>query len=141
MVVVKEISTTQFNRDYVGKENINEPMLLTYYGEPICQLYPIDVKIKHKIENRNDKGVIERKVIYDAKKESIDVGNESSRTGQCNVCFEFRELQYGVTLGPNGTKRCWMCKDCTEKSQGQPVETGFGPKDMLGAGNGHTFYG
>lgn len=117
---MKEISTTKFTKEYIGGKKVSEPMVLTYYGEPICYLYPSDHKVVTKIEKRED-GRIERKSVYEAKPEKLDVDQGTTHTGQCAVCGEFGPLRYGFIVGEDqGLKARWMCQKCYEKGGNKP---------------------
>lgn len=130
----KEVSTSRFIRDYVGKQDITEPLFITHRELPYCYVYPVDMIIAGRIDNAP---------IFKAEPTNEKVlqpeDETAKRQGQCQVCYEFAPLKFGYVVGPHGMIGRWLCSECLSK--GQNNKDGFGPSDMISANKGHKFYG
>lgn len=136
---MRRISSSQFNREFIGRKKITEPLILTYYDEPIAYIYPADTQMVAGFSRvEGTEGPV---TVYKAEgKKDTEVDKKfATHTGQCQVCFEFGPIKYGQVIGEHGGAMRWLCQKCYEK--GEKDTTGFGPKDMTSLRKSHTFRG
>jgi hypothetical protein len=133
-----DVSTTQFVRDFIGGRKITEPMRLTYYGEPIADIYPVQDKFVGRVVEKQEDGNVKVQNLYEISPKEAKVPEaKPSHRGQCQSCFQFRDLLYSLVQGENGINGRWVCMECLNIVGEKKEETR--PKEMVSRKDYATF--
>jgi len=134
LVVMESVASSRFTKEYIGDGKVKEPLVVTHKGVPIFKVYPVSFEVVASVGGEADERKSEK--VFKAQSDEGEI-KVAHRSGQCQVCYQFGNLEYGRIMGERGITAKWVCTTCFGKSK--DINKDFGPKGFFATKRIHTF--